>query len=81
MITAKIGRRGQVTVPREVRRKVNLKEGDRIAFVVEGDDLIVRPLRQTLLDLRGSVPVEGEQDFTQIRRDVLASRAKRRAES
>ena len=81
MITAKVGRRGQVTVPREVRRKVNLKEGDRIVFVVEGDDLIVRPLRQTLLDLRGTVSVEGEQDFTQIRRDVLASRAKRRAES
>ncbi len=77
MITTRIGRRGQVTVPREIRRRANLKEGDRIAFLVEGGDLIVRPLRQSLLDLRGSVPAEGPQDFSEIRKKVLTSRAAR----
>lgn len=31
MITAKIGRRGQFTLPREIRRAMGLKEGDRRA--------------------------------------------------
>lgn len=78
MIISKVGRRGQVTIPREVRRKIDLKEGDRIVFVVEGNDLVVRPMRQTLLDLRGTVSVEGEQDFELIRRNILVSRARER---
>ncbi|MGC9577060.1 MAG: AbrB/MazE/SpoVT family DNA-binding domain-containing protein [Desulfobacterota bacterium U4-17] len=75
MIIAKIGRRGQITLPSEVRRRVHLKEGDRIAFIIEGHDLLVKPLRETLLDLRGTIPVDGPQDFAKIRKAVLRSRA------
>ncbi|GIV81411.1 MAG: hypothetical protein KatS3mg051_0765 [Anaerolineae bacterium] len=35
------------------------------------------PLGKTLLDLRGSVPVSGPQDFAQIRQQVLRQRAKK----
>mgnify|MGYP005837042345 CR=1 FL=1 len=38
-----------------------------------------RSLLRTLLDLRGSVPVSGEQDFSAIRRQVLAGRARKTA--
>ncbi len=77
MVFARVGRRGQLTIPSEVRRVVNLKEGDQVAFVVEGERIILQPLTQTLLDLRGSVPVTGPQDFDGIRKKVLAGRAKR----
>jgi hypothetical protein len=34
------------------------------------DQVIIRPLTQTLLDLRGSVPVSAPQDFSAIRQQV-----------
>jgi AbrB family looped-hinge helix DNA binding protein len=77
MITAKIGRRGQFTLPRVIRRAIGLHEGDRVLLVTEGDQVILRPLPQTLLDLRGSVPVSGEQDFSTIRQKVLAAQARK----
>ena len=77
MITTKVGRRGQITLPSLVRKHTGIKEGDRIAMILQGDQVLIRPLTQTLLDLRGSVPVSGEQDFSTIRQQVLAERARR----
>jgi antitoxin PrlF len=79
MVIAKVGRRGQLTLPSELRRQANLKEGDQVAFVVEGHRIVLQPLTQTLLDLRGSVAVTGPQDFGAVRRKVLATRAKKAA--
>jgi len=74
MITAKIGRRGQFTLPRLIRRSIGLHEGDRVLLVPDGNQIILRPLPQTLLDLRGSVPVSEPQDFSAIRRQVITER-------
>ena len=35
------------------------------------DDTVMKPVAQTLLDLRGSISVSGEQDFDAIRKQVL----------
>jgi len=81
MITSLIGRRGQLTIPRDIRRQLGLQEGDRVAFISQGDQVILLPLRQSLLDLRGSVPVQGEQDFDTVRKASLAKRARKVAEN
>jgi len=52
-------------------------EGDQIVFFINGGQVIIMPITQTLLDLRGSVRVPGEQDFASIRKQVLAERATR----
>ena len=75
MTTAKIGRRGQITLPREVRERLQLFEGQRIAFVVKGDNLTLQPLTSSLRNLRGSVRVDGPQDFDEVRAAVKAGRA------
>lgn len=75
MITIKMGRRGQITLPSVIRRKIGLQEGDQIAVVPQGDQLILRPITHTLLELRGSVPVATPQDFAAIRRQVIANHA------
>lgn len=77
MLSTRIGRRGQITLPREVRRRMKANEGDQIAFIIDGDQVVIKPITQTLLDLRGSVPVSGEQNFDAVRKQVLAERAKR----
>ena len=71
------GRRGQITLPREVRRRIKVDEGDQIAFIIEGERVIIKPITQSLLDLHGSVNVSGEQDFDAIRKEVTAKRAQR----
>ena len=80
MIIGTIGRRGQMTVPRAIRRSLNLEEGDRVAFIQRGDEVVLQPLTNTLLDLRGSVPTTEPQDFAAIRDQVVQEHAKRVAQ-
>jgi AbrB family looped-hinge helix DNA binding protein len=77
--TSKIGRRGQMTLPNAVRNWLNLKEGDRVAFVRRGDEVIVQPMTRTLLDMRGSVPVSEPQDFEAIHEEVTKRHAREMA--
>ena len=77
MIATKIGRRGQITIPRQVRRQLHLEEGDRIAFVFRNGEVLLQPLSRTLTDLRGSIPVDAPQDFAAIRRRVFTERGKK----
>ena len=42
MELAKITARGQTTIPKSIREAAGLKEGDVIAFEVEGDRLVVQ---------------------------------------
>jgi AbrB family looped-hinge helix DNA binding protein len=75
MVTIRVGRRGQITIPRHIRQKMGVQEGDRIALLVEKDQVIMRPISQTLLDLRGSIPVSTPQDFSAIRQEIIAKHA------
>ena len=77
MPSTRVGRRGQITVPKAVRQSLGLSEGDHVAFVQSGGDVVIRPVRQSLRDLRGSVPVAGPQDFETVRDAVRANRADR----
>ncbi len=74
--TVKLGRRGQMTLPSTVRDWLKVKEGDRLAFVRRGDEVILQPMTRTLLDMRGSVPVPGPQDFDAIREEVMGRHAR-----
>lgn len=40
MEIAKITSRGQITIPIDVRKKLGLKEGDKVIFIEEGDNII-----------------------------------------
>jgi AbrB family looped-hinge helix DNA binding protein len=77
MPSTRVGRRGQLTIPKAVRQSLGLVEGDRVAFVERGGEVVLRPVRQSLRDLRGSVPVEGPQDFDAVREAVRHDRADR----
>ena len=74
-IISTVGRRGRSHCRTAIRQWLDLHEGDRVVFARRGDDVIIQPVQRTLTDLRGSVPVAGEQDFDAIRRQVIATRA------
>ena len=77
MIISRVGRRGQITLPQAIRRWLSLREGDRVAFVQRGNEIVLQPLTRTLLDLRGSVSVSGPQDFAAIRQQVIEAHARK----
>lgn len=45
MASSTISSKGQITVPIEVRRRLGLKEGDRVEFAFEDGKTILRPVR------------------------------------
>ena len=73
--TAKVGRRGQITLPKEVRERLSLEEGQRLAFVSTEEGVTLLPMTETLRDMRGVVTVDGPQDFDAVRREVRRRRA------
>ena len=45
MILAKITSKGQVTVPKAVRQKLQLAAGDTLAYDIEGDSVRIRKVK------------------------------------
>jgi AbrB family looped-hinge helix DNA binding protein len=77
MNISKVGRRGQISIPRMIRQELNLQAGDRLAFIRRGDEFVLQPLKRTLSDFRGSVSVSAPQDFEAIRQQMLDRRTYR----
>lgn len=42
-VVTRVTRKGQTTIPAEFRRELGICEGDRLAWVREGDHLVVKP--------------------------------------
>jgi len=76
---ARIGRRGQLTIPSKLRKQLALREGDRVVLSVRQGEVVVRPTGPSIFSLRGSIPVSGEQDFDEIRAEVMKRRSEERA--
>lgn len=73
-----ITQRGQVTLPVEIRRKLDVNPGDRVEFTIEGDQVTVRPVKYTLESAFGSVPPLSEpMDFEEMIRTAKEDRAER----
>jgi len=53
--------KGQVTMPREIRNRLGLKSGDKVAFTMLSDGtVVVRPKTRRLVDLAGSLTRPGQ---------------------
>lgn len=52
---AKISTRGQVAIPKEIRRKLSIKEGDTIIFEERDEGIYIRRVKN-FLDMQGSLP-------------------------
>jgi len=71
MIGAKLSTKGQTTIPKEVRDYLGLSPGDRVLFVIREGEVLLQPVTQTLLDLRGSIkPRRRPEDFDAVRQEV-----------
>ncbi len=74
--------KGQMTVPKEIRKALNLKPSEKVIIVVEGNQAVIKPLRGNILDIGGSVRLPDKEkpiDFRKVREDVRKKIAKKAA--
>ena len=81
METARITSKGQVTVPKQVRRRLSVGPGDQLAFAFDEHGLLhVTPVRSPLPPLRGLLAADcagRKLDVEQID-DAIRNRMRRR---
>jgi AbrB family looped-hinge helix DNA binding protein len=72
--------KGQMTIPKEVRKALNLQPSEKVIIVVEGNQAIIQPLKGNLLDIGGSVKITDREkpiDFKKVREEVKKRVAKK----
>jgi len=79
MATAKLTSKGQITIPRDIRQRLGLRQGDRLELVVdEAGRLVVRVLRGeggafgVLRDFAPAEPVSVDAMRRAVRRRAAA---------
>ena len=85
MNTAKVTSKGQITIPRQVRKLMDIETGDRLAFELESDGRLrvsrvedePRPLRGLLAEYAQDGPLDDVQVRAALRRRAAAKYAVR----
>lgn len=79
MSTAKITSKGQITLPLEVRKRLNLEVGDRVEFVelAEGG-YALKPAIEDIRSLKGMLRKPAETVSTDDMRETIRRRGSRK---
>lgn len=48
--------RGQITIPSEIRKKLNLHSGNKLEFVLKDGQVLMLPINKSVKDLKGILP-------------------------
>ena len=68
MLQSVITRKGQTTIPKQIRELLKLKPNDKLLYIVEEGKVTLKPIHGNILELRGSVlSKEPNVDFEKIR--------------
>lgn len=78
MELAKITSKGQITIPIQIRKKLNLKEGDKVVFITEGDKIVlenstklaINEARRDFEGLAEELGLKSEDDLVSLVREV-----------
>lgn len=78
MFRAGVSKKGQVTLPAEVRKHLNIKPGAHVYFVIEDNGVRITPAGGKIDSLKGIIKAAGPQDFTAARRQAMEEMAHER---
>jgi len=57
MSEARMSSKGQITLPKDIRDRLGLKQGDRVRFIVEDDGRVrLLPAKRDISELAGILP-------------------------
>lgn len=78
MELAKVTSKGQITIPKQIRKRLNLKEGDKVVFITEGDKVVlenstkiaINEARKNFEGLAEELGLKTEDDVVNLVREV-----------
>jgi antitoxin PrlF len=56
MFQSTMTNRGQITIPAEIRERLHLAAGNKIEFMVKGEQIIMLPINKSIRSLKGILP-------------------------
>lgn len=72
----KVTRRGQTTIPKELRDRYDIKEGDRVLYIDVGGYMVVLPLPKDSLKELQDLRIKDKRTIAEIRREIYRSALK-----
>ncbi|MCX6090107.1 MAG: AbrB/MazE/SpoVT family DNA-binding domain-containing protein [Candidatus Atribacteria bacterium] len=72
---ARVSKKGQITIPAEVRKLLNLHPGSRVQFVAEKETARILPIEGGIETFKGAVQVTEPQDFQAARHQAMEERS------
>lgn len=89
MELARITSKGQITIPKEIRDRLNLKEGDKVIFIEEGDRIIFTTssmvaLREIQEGMKGEAEKQGiasEEDVNEMVKGIRREKWEKKYEN
>ena len=71
MSVSVLTKKGQTTIPKDIRNYINLAPNDKILYLMEGNKVVIKPLKGNILDLKGSVKTKDKPiDFKKLRSET-----------
>lgn len=68
LISGKMTSKGQITIPKELREQLDLKEGDQFKFLIKNDEVKIKPVKKKRLSQAiGRITSEKEIDIEKMR--------------
>jgi AbrB family looped-hinge helix DNA binding protein len=64
-------KKGQTTIPKDIRNFLDLAPNDKILYLMEGNKVVIKPLKGNILDLKGSVKTKDKPiDLKKLRSET-----------
>lgn len=68
---SRITRQGQTTIPKHLREKYGLGEGDEVTYIDLGDQIILLPKPRNPVEALKKIRVETEKTVPEIKKEAL----------
>ena len=79
MTKIKMGAQGRLKIPLDLWDEIRVRPGDTVEITISEEGvLLIGKVQGDLNGHMGSVPVDGRQDFEEVREEVKKARGKRR---
>lgn len=75
MTSATVSSKGQITIPADVRARLGLRPGSRLAFVPTANGYAIHPQTASIKDLKGAVPRPAQPVSIEEMNEAIAAAA------
>jgi len=72
----KVTRQGQTTIPKELRDRYRIKEGDKVLYIDVGGYMVVLPMSKDPLKELRSLRIRDQRPIAKIRKEIYRSALK-----